>query len=558
MLPTALPFAPEESGRFDLPVYLYREGTNRRAYRFLGAHPRDEGWEFLCYAPDAEELRLVGDFNGWTPQGVPMTRLYGDFWYVFMEGFRPFDQYKFVCTARNGSTTYLKDPYAFHTENGFGEACKLYDPAFFPWEDENWLLYRKKTDFTRMPLHIYEMHLGSWKRDDRGNVCSYESLAREALPYIRSMGYTHLSLFSLVRPGDFHPSPAGGAPGDMMRFINECHKAGLGVLLDLGVLPAFHEKEKRSDALSQAVFFLDVYHFDGLSYAASGDDLAFFNKSVREECPDALLLASGDALPRGVTADTDHGGLGFDFKWNRAWADETLAYFSLDPASRKKEYDKITFPMSYAFTERHILPFSHDETALIGHMAGDYPEKFANLRLLFAAMISFPGKKLTFMGDEFAQFAPWDPDKGLDFFLLDFASHRDFHTYMRDLNFFYLEHEALWQNDYNWEGFQWIVPDDSKNGVLAFRRIADTQKEIIAVFHLAPGDIKGYSLGVPYAGRYTVIFSTDELRFGGNGQEYAPIEAEKDPLHALPYRLKLDLAPFSASFLEVKRIPEEI
>ena len=619
-----------QNSAFDLPVYLYKEGTNRRTFDFLGAHPARRnnrcGWEFILWAPNAAGCAVVGDFNEWHSSGIPMMRIHGDFWYAFADDLREFDLYKFAVTGQDGKTVYKTDPFAFFTEKHPHTASRLYDVAGFPWQDAAWLSYRAQTADLAKPMHIYEMHLGSWKTDASGEAFSYTRLSRELIPYVKSMGYTHIELLPVAAhrqdsaiTGFYAPDANYGTPKDFMAFVNECHKAGLGVFLDWvcdrfakdeSGLNAFDgtrlyeyaadlpeqetcsfdlgKNEVRSFLISNALFWIETYHIDGLRvgsvtdilypgrkpdespFCASGCGeneaacafLRCLNDAVKTDYPDVVTMAEETSGWRGVTAATRDGGLGFDYKWNLGWTNDTLSYLSLRSPSRRAEHDRITVPMSYAFQERFILPLSHGESvrgkrSLIEKMAGEYADKFANLRLLFAFMMAEPGKKLSFMGNEFAQFAEWSPDKALDFFLLDFPSHNAFHTYIRDLNFFYLEHEALWQNDSNWEGFQWISLDDRQNSVIAFRRISDTQKEIIAIFHFSPEACTGYEIGVPYSGLYTEVFSSNDALYGGTGYRNPPVKAENLPMHSLAYRIRLTLPPFSALFYEVKRVPDE-
>ena len=622
-----------------LPVYLYKEGTNRRAYEFLGAHPAKKdgrkGWQFLLWAPAAEGVSIVGEFNGWKEDALPMTRIHDEFWYAFSDGIREFDLYKYAVRQKGGKVVLKSDPFAFHSETRPGNASKTYDVSRFAWGDGAWMRFRKRTDPQSSPMNIYELHPGSWKTYENGKPFSYRKLAEELIPYIKSMGYTHLELMPVSEyplddswgyqvTGYYAPTSRYGEPKDFMYFVDACHKAGIGVFVDwVGAhfpkdeyglyefdgtrLYEYGEDWKaehpewttrvfdhgkngvRSFLISNVIFWLEVYHVDGiridavssmlyLDYARKAgewfpnenggnenrDSIAFLrllNDAVHEEHPDALTMAEEATSWWGVTADTKNGGLGFDFKWNMGWMHDTLDYLKLDPYFRKDNHDKLTFSMSYAFSEHYILPLSHDEVvhgklSLINKMAGLYNDKFSNLRLLFAYMMAHPGKKLSFMGNEIAQFIEWAPSKGLDYFLLQYPSHNGFHTYMRDLNFFYLEHEAFWQNDCDWGGYQWISPDDRESGVIAFRRIADDQKEIIAVLHFTPVERRGYRLGVPSPGVYREVFTSNKLLYGGTGLENPPLTAEEGPMHGLPWHVTLDIPPLSALFFEVQSSPE--
>jgi len=624
--------------RIAAPVAAYNAGTNRRAFEFLGAHPtrRGEvsGWQFILWAPNAKAVSLVGDFNDWQIGATPMMRIYDDFWFVFTDRIGEYGLYKYAVTQHNGETVLKTDPFAFHTETPPANAGKIYDPRGFGWEDHAWLQYRRNQDIRMGPMNLYEVHMGSWRTFANGFPFSYRKLAEDLIPYVKSMGYTHLALMPLAEysrddslgydvTGFFAPTSRYGEPRDLMHFVNECHKAGLGVLLDwVGAhfpkdesglyafdgtclyeyadpYPGEHpvwstclfDSNKggvRSFLLSSVIYWLESFHLDGIRVdgvtdmlyrthpheklptfgrnirenAASLSFLQALNQAIHTDFPDVITMAMESTGWRGVTADTKDGGLGFDFKWNTDWAESALDYLRHDPLFRKHRHDSLTQSFSAAFTETHLLPLSHHRTSsggssLIDQMAGDYDDKFANLRLLFSHMMAHPGKKLAFMGSEIAQFAGWDPKRGLDYFLLDYPSHERFHTFVRDLNFFYLEQEVLWQKDHHKEGFQWILPDDRDTSVIAFRRIAGSQRELVIVLNFTPVPRDAYPLGVPYGGIWREAFSTNRLEYGGTGSYNSPMEAIPDPLHALPYRICVNIPPLSALFLEVKRIGQD-
>jgi len=631
--------------RFELPAYLFKEGTNRFAYDFLGAHParrgNQKGWDFVVWAPRAESVSLVGDFNHWEPGICPMVRIFKDFWYVFSSLPQEYDLYKFAVRQENGKTVLKSDPFAFHAETRPGTASKLYRLTGFRWGDSAWYRYKKKNPVHTSPMNIFEVHLGSWRTYEDGSPFSYQKLAEELIPYAKSMGYTHLELLPIGEypfddswgyqvTGFYAPTSRYGEPKDFMYFINEAHKAGMGVILDwvgahfpkdeFGLYefdgtrlfeyadPRMAEhpewttrvfdlgkSEVRSFLISNVLFWLKKYHLDGirvdavssmlyLDYARKPGEwtpnpdgsnhnlpavtfLQLLNRAVHEECPDAITVAEESTAWQGITADSQDQGLGFDFKWNMGWMHDTLDYMKLDPLFRKEHHEKLTFSLAYAFNEHFILPLSHDEVvhgklSLINKMSGLYEDKFAHMRLLFAYMMSHPGKKLSFMGNEIAQFIEWAPAKGLDYFLLDYPSHHGFHDYIRDLNFLYLEEKALWQQDDGWQGFQWIEPDDRNASVISFRRIAksiqgktSSQDEVICVLNFTPVDRSGYRLGVPSYGDYKVILSSDETKYGGRGTSFPIMEAMAEPLHRLPYSIELTLPPLSALFVKAEPGP---
>ncbi|MBR5867994.1 MAG: 1,4-alpha-glucan branching protein GlgB [Clostridia bacterium] len=618
--------------RISTAIAAYNAGTNRRAFDFLGVHPARQGevngWQFILWAPNAKSVSLVGDFNGWQTEAHPMERIYDDFWFLFTDEIGEYGLYKYAVTQHDGEIVMKTDPYAFYTEPPPATAGKVYDPRGFDWEDEAWLNHRRKQDIHTAPMNCYEVHPGSWRTFADGAPFGYRKLAEDLIPYVRSMGYTHLALLPMAEHPDtnslgyevtgfFAPTSRYGEPRDFMYFINECHKAGLGVFMDWAGahfpknehgLYAFdgtclyehadpdHPERTtclfdsnkggvRSFLLSNAIFWLEYFHLDGIRVdgvtsmlyrthpqnnpppsgstgrenAASLTFLQALNQAIHTDFPDVITLAEESTAWRGITADTQSGGLGFDFKWNTDWTAQALDYLRLDPLFRKGQHENLTRPLSSAFTEQHLLPLSHHgmgpgSLSLIDRMAGSYDDKFANLRLLFAMMMAYPGKKLTFMGSEIAQFAAWSPNKGLDFFLLDYPSHANFHTFVRDLNFFYLEREALWQNDAGPDGFQWILPDDRDSSVIAFRRIGTPLQELLVVMNFTPVARENYPLGVPHAGVYTEVFSTNQAEYGGDGSQNTPMEAIPESLHDLPYRIHVNLPPLSALFLEVSRV----
>ena len=601
---TVAPVFWEPVERFDLPVYYFREGTNSRAYAAFGAHLIREtgftGWQFLLWAPHAIACSVVGSFNDWDPTALPMHRLRDDFWIAFSNRASEKDLYKFAVTVEDGSTFYRVDPFAFDVEKDGGRASRLASLDGFPWTDDAWLTYRRQCDYRVLPINVYEMHPFSWRRSADGKPLSPDRLARELIPYVKSMGYTHIELLSFLdnMPACRYAPP--WSPHEMMAFVNACHEAGVGVFVDLGGFScpagenglarfdgsqlfeqsdhslAFETKEVRSWLLSSMIFWMEEYHVDGIRIDSVGQALSsenvdsdlsdspsysFFrqmNLVIKRDFPDALTFAEADVARRGVTVDAEHGGLGFDFRWNRAFTRDILAYLSCEPSLRREAHERLTMPMSSTFSEKQLLPLSsafvHKEgTSLIGRMPGRYEDQFASLRLLFAAMIAFPGKKLSFMGNELAQFSSWSPAAALDFFLLDYPAHAAFHTFIRDLNFFYLEHEALYRNDYDWEGFQWISPDDESTSVIAFRRIAGTQEEILAVFNFSDQKYDNYAVGVPNSDSFFKVFSTD-----GSHTVKSSLKASPIPMHALPYSVTMSLPPLTALFWKVSRNSDEL
>ncbi len=616
----------------------FHSGCEMHAYDYFGAHFVSEGGAegvmFRVWAPKAQSVSVVGDFNGWDTTKNPMSRSASDdtIWEAFVAGLCEYDTYKFSIRTSNGRDVLKADPFAFHSETRPATASKLYDLSGYIWGDERWISYRKEQNVFSEPINIYEVHLGSWMKHIDGNFFSYRELAKKLIPYVKRMGYTHIEMMPVSEypydgswgyqvTGYFAVSSRYGTPKDFMYFVDMCHKNGIGVIVDwvAAHFPKdehglyefdgscayeyedelkrehpdwgtrifdYGKPEVRSFLISNAAFWCDMFHIDGIRVDAvasmlylnygkedghwraniyggrenleAADFLRLLNQSVLGEYPDVIMIAEESTAWPLVTKPPKDGGLGFHFKWNMGWMNDTLRYFSTDPIFRKHSHNALTFSMTYAFSENFILPFSHDEVvhgkcSLINKQPGEYDQKFAGLRTMQAYMMAHPGKKLNFMGNEFAQFIEWNYEKELDWNLMDFDMHKKMQQYTRDLNAFYLRSSELWENDMDWEGFEWIVVDDADNNIIIFSRKDKKGKELICVFNMAPVCRVGYSFGVSRAGSYSVVFCSDDEKYGGTGEEKTKqIRASREPRGKFDSSIKLTLPPMSAQFLRRK------
>ena len=613
-----------------IPLYLFHEGTNAKAYEYLGAHPVDGGVCFRVWAPNVQWAGVAGDFNGWQPGKAPMTKISSGVWECFVDGVNRYDAYKYYFRTADGREFYKSDPFAFHCETRPGTASKYYGELDFDWSDKGWLRKRKKADIYSSPMNIYEVHAGSWQLYDDGNPLSYRDLADRLIPYVKDMGYTHIELLPVMEypfdgswgyqvTGYFAPTSRYGTPEDFAYFVNAAHNAGIGVILDW--VPAHFPKdtyglyefdggacyeyadprkgehlqwgtrvfdygkpEVQSFLVSSAMFWISEYHIDGLRvdavasmlYLDYGRDdgnwipnchggrenleaVAFLkklNESVFREHGDVLMIAEESTAWPMVSRPTYLGGLGFNFKWNMGWMNDCLRYFSLDGLARKFNHDCLTFSFFYAFSENFVLPISHDEVvhgkcSLINKMPGTYEEKFAGVRSFLGYMMSHPGKKLLFMGCEFGQFIEWNYKQQLDWLLLDYETHRQLKSYVSALNKFYLANSPLWEIDYSWEGFSWIVSDDSSNSVVAYIRRDKKENELIALCNFTSVTRQKYRIGVPKPGTYRVVFSSALPEFGGKGEStVGSVRAKKKPMHGYEYSIELDIEGLSCMYIK--------
>ena len=606
-----------------------RRGVWDSAYEYYGAHPCDGGWVFRVWAPQARCVALSGDFNEW--QRWDMRRLEDGTWELTVENARQFDGYQYVVTQGDGREVWKSDPYGFHQETRPSTNSKLYDIGGYTWHDEKWRQRREGTHPAEGYVNIYEVHLGSWRRTEDGQVLNYRDMADQLALYVRDMGYNYVELLPVTEyplddswgyqcVGYFAPTSRYGTPHDFMYLVDRLHRAGIGVILDW--VPAhfckdshgliqfdgsclyeysdplkweheswgtrvfdFGKPEVCSFLLSSAAYWLREYHIDGLRVDAvasmlyldydrqqwrpnqhggkenleASEFLRQLNRTAFAIDGAALMVAEESTAWPMVTYPPEEGGLGFNLKWNMGWMNDVCHYLKMDPFFRQHHHRDVTFSMVYAFSENFVLPVSHDEVvhmkgSLRGKMPGDKWQQLAGVRGFYAYMLCHPGKVLTFMGTELAQWHEWDFRKALDWYLLDEEDDcRQTHACIRALNRFYKSHKALWENDRDWDGFQWLVADDNYNNVLVFRRTDRSGKSLVAVINFSPVAVEGYRFGVPPKARYEEVFNTDDARWGGSGvTNPEPIETEFIPAHQQAQSIAVRVPPLGAVLLQGK------
>ncbi len=625
-------------------AYLYNRGEYFHAYHSLGAHPQEIGGVcgtgFVVFAPAAAAISVVGDFNAWRGEGFAMQPLPGGFWQLFVPNVTPGALYKYCITTQDGRTLYKADPFAFAAEKRPGTASRVADIAGFAWHDAKWLKYRREHAHFAKPLNIYEMHLGSWRRgeaapDNPEGFLSYTELAEVLPPYLKEMGYTHVEFMPLMEhplddswgyqiTGYFAPTSRFGAPEGLMRLIDALHRANIGVILDWAPghfcrdahglsefdgTPLYEAEdhavwgtykfnfarpEVQSFLISNALFWLEQYHADGLrvdgvtsmlylNFGVDDPKLKRYNPDGSEECypasafirklnetvgayfPDVFMAAEESTAWPLVTYPPAAGGLGFHYKWDMGWMNDTLRYMSIDFPGRPYNHRLLTFSMMYAFNENFILPLSHDEVvhgkcSLIGRMPGDYWRQFAGLRLLYMYQLTHSGAKLNFMGGEFGQFIEWRFAEQLEWFLLDYPAHAAHRCFIAAANQMYLKEKALWQQNYAWEGFVWQEADNEQQGVLIFRRQGKRPRDfLLVILNFQPQTYYDYAVGVPHGGRYREIFNSDAADFGGSGKvNPAELKARKLPkrggkaqfMHGQPYAISLTIPPLGGVIIK--------
>jgi len=618
----------------DYDLHLFAEGRHFHIYNILGAHKKEidgiNGVHFATWAPSAERVSIIGDFNGWDGRRHPMMSRGGNgVWELFIPGLDSNALYKLEIRNRDSGEILSKtDPYAQQMEMRPRTASVVTERSAFKWQDEQWLTQRKDHDWLHAPMSIYECHLGSWQRDEQNQFLNYRELAHRLMNYIKETGFTHIELMPVTEhpldaswgyqtTGYFAPTRRFGTADDFRYFVDYCHLHGIGVLLDW--VPAHfpkdehglarfdgsalyeHEDPRRGEhrdwgtliynygrnevknfLIANALFWIEEFHIDGLrvdavasmlylDYSREENDwipnqhggnenleaIAFMRElnTATHEChPGSIIMAEESTAWPQVTRPVDIGGLGFSMKWNMGWMHDSLTYMSKDPVHRHYHHDKLTFGLLYLFTENFILPFSHDEVvhgkgSMLNKMPGDEWQRFANLRLLYTYMFTYPGKKLLFMGCEFGQPGEWNHDKGLEWDVLQYPLHSGTKQLVSDLNRLYIEQSALHHYDFDHHGFEWISCNDTDQSVLAYLRKNGTET-IIVILNFTPVVRHHYQIGVPAAGEYEVLFNSDSHHYAGsNAGSDATIITNNNDWMGRAASLSLDLPPLAALVL---------
>jgi 1,4-alpha-glucan branching enzyme len=620
-------------------LYLFNEGSHTRLYQHMGSHlvTRDgaQGASFGVWAPNAERVSVIGSFNGWNPETAPLaTRGDSGIWEGFVPDVQPGDSYKYHILSRVQANAVDKaDPFAFHAETPPHTASKVWDLTY-SWNDGSWMESRGRANHIQAPMAVYEVHFGSWRRvPEAGNrSMSYREMAEPLADYVGRLGFTHVEFLPLTEhpfygswgyqtTGYFAASSRYGTPQDLMYLIDYLHQKGIGVILDwvpshfpndewaLGLFDGTHlyehadprkgmhqdwnsyifnygRHEVRSFLLSSAIFWLDVYHADGLRVDAVASMLYLdysrkegewipnpfggrenleaieflrrFNKEAYDGFHDVQTIAEESTSWPAVSRPTYMGGLGFGLKWDMGWMHDTLRYLGHDPVHRKYHHNELTFRMMYAFQENFLLPLSHDEVvygkgSLLSRMPGDLWQKFANLRLMFAYMYAQPGKKLLFMGGEFGQWREWNHDDSLDWHLLGLTSHGQIQRWVSDLNHAYRRERALHELDCEAAGFEWVDVSDSEQSILSFlRKSAGDPETILVVCNFTPVPRYDYRVGVPRPGLWKEILNSDSRVYGGADLgNLGETVSSPVPMHGRAHSLNLTVPPLGAVFLKL-------
>ena len=616
----------------EYPKYLFHEGTNIEADKLFcpkkAVIDGKKGWIFRVWAPNARDVSLVGDFNGWEVGATPMKKDDGGIWEVFVEGLKVYDAYKYAVTSKKGKTVLKADPYGLHFETTPQTASKLYDLSGYKWKDAAWLKSREEKNIYESPMNIYEVHLGSWKRHDDGNVYSYVDLADELVEYVKKMNYTHVEFMPVTEypfdgswgyqvTGYYAPTSRYGTPEDFAHLVNECHKNKIGVILDW--VPAHFPKdahglaefdgtatyeyadprkgehpdwgtkifdygknEVKNFLIGSALMWIENYHVDGLRVDAVAsmlyldygkedgqwvpniyggnknlEAIEFFkhiNTLILGRNPGSVMIAEESTAWPKVTGTVEDDGLNFSYKWNMGWMHDFLDYMKLDPYFRKDNHNKMTFAMSYNESEKYILVLSHDEVvhlkcSMLNKMPGLEGDKFKNLMAGYAFMMGHSGKKLLFMGQEFAQEREWSEKRELDWFLLDDPKHKHMQDWVKALLHLYRKNPCLYEQDTTWAGFEWMNANDYERSIFSFvRKSKDGKNNLLFVISFTPVERDDYRVGVPGRHTYKLVLNSADPQFGGSDTEDTkrPVsyKAEKKPCDGRDYSIGYKLPPY--------------
>lgn len=629
----------------DFDIHLFKTGKHFKLYEKLGAHITSfgskKGVYFAVWAPNARSVSVIGNFNDWNDSKTKMNPRWDQsgIWEIFVPGLQKGEVYKYAIHSNTGEYLEKADPFAAYAEIAPKTASIVWQ-SDYKWKDKKWLQKRKETyDFPK-PYSVYEIHIGSWRRkfEDGNRSLSYVELADELVKYVKEMNFTHVEFLPVMEhpffgswgyqvTGYFAPTSRFGNPEEFKALVDALHQNDIGIILDWvpshypgddhGIYKfdgtflyehsdprkGFHpdwksyifnygRNEVRSFLISNALFWIEQYHIDGLRVDAvasmlyldysrkagewipnqhGGNEnieainfLKEFNETVYANFPDVITIAEESTAWPGVSKPTYLGGLGFGQKWMMGWMHDTLHYFQKEAVHRKYHQNEITFSVMYAFTENFMLPLSHDEVvhgkgSLLGRMPGDEWQRFANLRLLFGYMFTHPGTKLVFMGGEIGQSGEWNHDKSLDWHLLEHGPHAGIKTFMQELNVHYKSEPALYHYSFDQRGFEWIDYSDSENSVMAYQRKSDKKEDLlIVVCNFTPEARQHYRIGVPFRGKWREVFNTDNLKYGGSGVlNMGDLPTSPIKYHHQDYSVSLTLPPLGMIVLKLYKEDNE-
>lgn len=624
----------------EMDIYLFNEGRHYEVYKKLGAHILTHGGvrgtHFAVWAPNAQRVSVVGDFNNWDGRVHGMRQMIpAGVWEIFVPDVAEGAHYKFEIRGPHGDVFLKTDPFAFYAQHGIQTGCMVYDIDRYTWSDAAWMKKRAETDPYTAPMSVYEVHPGSWQRipEEGDRFLSYIELGDRLIPYVKELGFTHIELMPVMEhPFDgswgyqvvnyYAPTSRFGNPDEFRNFVDRCHQAGIGVILDWvpGHFPKdahglakydgtclyehqdprlgehmdwgtlifnYGRNEVKNFLIGNALFWLDEYHIDGLRVDAVASMLYLdysrkagewipncfggrenleaidFLKQCNEECygrfPGITTIAEESTSWPGVSKPTYAGGLGFGFKWNMGWMNDSLRYISQDPIYRRFHQGEITFSMIYAYHEHFLLVLSHDEVvhgkgSLLNKMPGDMWQKFANVRMFLAWMWAHPGKKLIFQGMEFGQWAEWKYNQSLDWHLNDLALHDGLRRLVQHLNWLYTHEPAFYELDDSPEGYEWIDFNDSDNSVWSFMRKSKSGEAVVVIVNATPVVRGGYRVGVNASGFYKEVFNTDAETYGGsNVGNFGGRPAEQGDWQGKPCSIVIDLPPLSVSAFKLEK-----